>query len=88
MIDNLVFYQVTQQYTNLLIYTIKFVIHLMLISIRVWYFVISLKHSIEYGTRELLFKLKQNGINGDLLKWIDNYLTNRKQLVTIRSNKL
>ncbi len=33
----------------------------------------------------LLFKLKQNGINGDLLKWIDNYLTNRKQLVTIRS---
>ncbi len=33
----------------------------------------------------LLFKLEQSGINGDLLKWIENYLTNRKQRVTIKS---
>ncbi len=33
----------------------------------------------------LLFKLKQNGINGNLLKWVENYLHDRKQRVTIRS---
>ncbi len=33
----------------------------------------------------LLFKLKQNGVNGNLLSWIENYLSNRKQIVTIRS---
>ena len=33
----------------------------------------------------LLFKLKQNGINGTLLKWLSNYLTNRHQRVVIQS---
>ncbi|MCG8095193.1 MAG: hypothetical protein JAZ17_16505 [Candidatus Thiodiazotropha endolucinida] len=33
----------------------------------------------------LIFKLKQHGINGSLLNWIDDYLSNRKQKVVIRS---
>ncbi len=33
----------------------------------------------------LLFKLKQFGINGHILNWIENYLTNREQSVSIRS---
>ena len=36
--------------------------------------------------RGLLFKLKQNGINGRLLDWIKNYLTNRTQKVFIGSS--
>ncbi len=31
----------------------------------------------------LLFKIKQNGINGTILKWISNYLTNRNQRVFV-----
>ena len=34
----------------------------------------------------LLFKLKLNGINGNLLKWIESYLTNRRQRVAIGSS--
>ena len=34
----------------------------------------------------LLFKLKQNGINGKLLLWISNYLSNRKQKVIVKSS--
>ena len=34
----------------------------------------------------LLFKLKQNGINGKLLLWIPNYLSNRKQKVIVKSS--
>lgn len=34
----------------------------------------------------LLFKLRQNGINGKLLQWISDYLTNRKQKVFIGSS--
>ncbi|MCG7882866.1 MAG: hypothetical protein JAY96_14895 [Candidatus Thiodiazotropha endolucinida] len=33
----------------------------------------------------LLFKLKQHGINGSLLNWINDYLSNRRQKVVIRS---
>ena len=33
----------------------------------------------------LIFKLKQNGIDGDLLEWISNYLSGRKQKVVIRN---
>ncbi len=33
----------------------------------------------------LIFKLKENGITGNLLKWIESYLTASKQLVTIKS---
>ena len=32
----------------------------------------------------LSFKLRKLGINGDLLRWFDNYLTERKQRVVIR----
>ncbi len=32
----------------------------------------------------LIFKLKQNGINGNILDWIEDYLTSRKQSVSIR----
>ena len=35
--------------------------------------------------RGLLFKLRQNGIDGKLLQWLNSYLTNRKQKVTIKS---
>ena len=33
----------------------------------------------------LLFKLKQNGINGELLDWIADYLANRQQCVILNS---
>ena len=32
---------------------------------------------------DLLFKLRKAGINGELLDWLSNYLTNRKQRVVI-----
>ena len=35
----------------------------------------------------LIFKLKQLGIDGDLLEWITNYLNNRQQRVVIKSCK-
>ena len=35
--------------------------------------------------RGLLFKLRQNGIKGNLLSWISNYLSSRKQSVQINS---
>ena len=35
--------------------------------------------------RGLLFKLRQNGIDGKLLQWLNSYLTNRKQKVTLKS---
>ena len=33
----------------------------------------------------LLYKLKKNGISGNLLRWIENYLNNRKQRVLINN---
>ena len=33
----------------------------------------------------LLFKLRQNGIDDKLLQWLNSYLTNRKQKVTLKS---
>ena len=33
----------------------------------------------------LIFKLKQHGVDGRLLNWINDYLTNRSQKVTIKS---
>ena len=33
----------------------------------------------------LLFKLRQNGIEGTLLKWLSNYLSNRSQKVVLQS---
>ena len=36
--------------------------------------------------RGLLFKLKQNGLNGNILKWIESYLTERRQKVFIGSS--
>ena len=36
--------------------------------------------------RGLLFKLKQNGINGRFLDWIKNYLSNKTQKVFIGSS--
>ena len=35
--------------------------------------------------RGLLFKLRQNGIKGNLLCWIENYLSSRKEKVNINS---
>ena len=43
-----------------------------------------LKLLIESGI-EVLFKLRQNGIDGKLLQWLNSYLTNRKQKVTLKS---
>ena len=34
----------------------------------------------------LLFKLKQNGVNGNLLKWAESYLTGRQQQVFVGSS--
>ena len=33
----------------------------------------------------LIFKLKRNGIDGTVLSWLENYLTNRRQKVVIQS---
>ena len=33
----------------------------------------------------IIFKLKQNGIDGELLEWISDYLSGRKQKVVIRN---
>ena len=33
----------------------------------------------------LIFKLKQHGIDGRLLNWTNDYLSNRSQKVTIKS---
>ena len=33
----------------------------------------------------LIFKLKQNGIDGELLEWISDYLSGRKQNIVIRN---
>ena len=35
----------------------------------------------------LIFKLKQLGIDGDVLKWVSNYLDNRQLRVVIKSCK-
>ena len=35
--------------------------------------------------KELIFKLKQNGIGGELLEWIRDYLSDRKQKIVIRN---
>ena len=34
----------------------------------------------------LIFKLKQLGIDGDLLEWISNYLDNRQQRAVLKSS--
>ena len=34
----------------------------------------------------LIFKLEQNGISGDLLRFFQNYLSNRKQLVVLNGS--
>ena len=34
----------------------------------------------------LLFKLKQNGVNGNILKWAESYLTGRQQQVFVGSS--
>ena len=34
----------------------------------------------------LLFKLKENGTSGNLLKWTESYLYNRTQIVIVRSS--
>ena len=33
----------------------------------------------------LIFKLKQNGIQGEFLEWISNYLSNRQQYIVLNS---
>ena len=37
-------------------------------------------------SKGLMSKLKLNGINGNLLKWIESYVTKRKQTVVIGSS--
>ena len=34
----------------------------------------------------LIFKLKQNGLDGNILKWVENYLSDRKQKVIVGSS--
>ena len=49
-------------------------------------FLMCRKHLTGCGIRDL-FKLKQLGIDGDVLKWVSNYLDNRQQRVAIKSCK-
>ena len=37
----------------------------------------------EFGTVDYFFKIRQLGIRGNLLTWIDNYFSNRQQQVLI-----
>ena len=39
---------------------------------------------IESGTKGLMFKLIQNGIEGKHLEWLNSYLSQRKQKVGIK----
>ena len=42
------------------------------------------KHLTESGTK-VFFKLRQNGIEGKLLEWLNSYLSQRKQKVGLKS---
>ena len=44
------------------------------------------RHLIGCGTKGLFIRLKQLGIDGDLLDWISNYLDNRQQRVILKSS--
>ena len=48
------------------------------------YFVICQKLSITFGTRVYYFKLHKYGVTGNLFKWFDSYLVNRKQRILHR----
>ena len=50
------------------------------------YFVICQKPSITFGTRVYYFKLHTYGVTGNLFKWFDSYLVNRKQRVLHRNS--
>ena len=55
-------------------------------NLHAWCFVIFLKRLIEFGIGVFYlkyFKLKQCGISGNVLGWIHNYVTDRKQNVFI-----
>ena len=47
------------------------------------YFVTSPRYLIVSGTLGLIFKLRKYGICGNVLKWIESFLYNRKQRVNI-----
>ena len=47
-----------------------------------------LRLSIKSGTRELFFKLKENGVSGELLHIISNFLSYRKQRVVLNGQML
>ncbi len=59
--------------------------NLLHVKLLAWSFVIFLKLLIGFGIRVYFFKLRQNGINGNVLHWIENYLANRNQYVSLRS---
>ena len=73
------------KYFNLLIFFTISVSHSTTNSFPAWFSATFEKPLTVSGTKDLLFKLKQNGINGTLLKWLANYLTNRQQRVVIQS---
>ena len=48
---------------------------------------ISVKLLTVYGTKGLIYKLKNIGITGSLLLWIENYLLSRKQKVLLNGKE-
>jgi hypothetical protein len=44
---------------------------------------LSSQTSPKRSTRRLLYKLKCSGIHGSLPKWLESYLSNRKQIVKV-----
>ena len=54
-------------------------------SFLVWVFCDISKAFDRVWHKGLLFKLRQNGIEGNILNWLSNYLSHRKQRVTLQS---
>ena len=55
----------------------------MVVSRQEGLFLISHNHLVKFGTKGLLYKLKQNGISDNLLNVIPDFLCQRKQRVVL-----
>ena len=62
-------------------------IHLKTTTRHVLYFWIFLKPLIKFGHDGIIFKLKCNGISGNLLNFFENYLLNRHQRVVLNGKE-